>query len=191
MTKLVAEGSQDPGWAARGPPGVQNWDRFLVHPYACRTVLGARWYPHKLPPWGVHGYSSFGWIAVVVSLQDKKGLAPGPEWSLRWAGLAGCIVYTVMCEQIAHRRAPRGPDWAPRGPPGGPEGVQNGVRFLVHPYPCEIGRGDRFFSPSLPPWGAHGYDSFCRLSLDLGEPEQKWYPPLGWAGWLHSLHRDL
>jgi len=70
----------------RGPAGVQNWDRFLVHPHACRTVLGARWYPHKLPPWGVHGYSSFGWIAVVVSLQDKKGLAPGPEWSLRWAG---------------------------------------------------------------------------------------------------------
>ena len=31
------------------------------------------------------------------------------------------------------------------GLPGGPEGVQNGVRFLVHPYACEIGRGDRFF----------------------------------------------
>ena len=69
------------------------------------------------------------------------------------------------------------------GLPGGPEGVQNGVRFLVHPYACEIGRGDRFFSPDLPPWGAHGYDSFCRFSLDLGEPEQKWYSPLGWAGW--------
>ena len=67
----------------------------------------------------------------------------------------------------------------------GPGGVQNGVRFLVHPYACEIGRGDRLFSPDLRGWGAHGYDSFCWRSLDLGEPEQKWYPPLaGWlAGW--------
>ena len=59
---------------------VQIYDRFLMHPYARRAVLGARWYPHKHPPWGVHGYSSFGWIAVVVALQDKTG-------ALRWAGL--------------------------------------------------------------------------------------------------------
>ena len=68
------------------------------------------------------------------------------------------------------------------GLPGGQEGVQNEVRFLVHPYVCGIGRGDRFFSPDLP-WGAHGYDSFCRFSLDLGEPEQKWYSPLAGLGW--------
>ena len=53
-----------------------------MYPYARRTVLGAGWYPHKHPPWGVHGYSSFGWIALVVALQDKKG-------TLRWAGRLG------------------------------------------------------------------------------------------------------
>ena len=80
---LTERAPRGPGWTARGRPGVQNWNRFLVHPYACRTVLGARWYPHKHTRGGVHGYSSFGWIALVVALQDKKG-------TLRWlAGLAG------------------------------------------------------------------------------------------------------
>ena len=75
------------------------------------------------------------------------------------------------------------------GLPGGPQGVQNGVRFLVHPYACEIGRGDRFFSPDHMGWGVHGYDSFCRLALGLVEPEQKWDPPLGWlAGLVTPLY---
>ena len=62
------------------PPGVQNWDRFLVHPYVRCTVLGARWYPHKHSPWGVHGYISFGRVALVVSLQDLNGASAGLGW---------------------------------------------------------------------------------------------------------------
>ena len=50
--------------AARGPPGDQKWGRCPVHPYACRPVQSARSFPSKLPGWGVHGYSSFGWGAV-------------------------------------------------------------------------------------------------------------------------------
>ena len=62
--------------------GVENWDRYLVHLYADRTALGARWYPTILPPWGVHGYSTFRRFALVVKLQNK--MVPS-------AGLAGWL----------------------------------------------------------------------------------------------------
>ena len=71
----------------------------------------------------------------------------------------------------------------PGGPGGGPKwGPISSTPLRVRDRPRRP-----IFSPDLRGWGAHGYDSFCWRSLDLGEPEQKWYPPLGWAGWLGWL----
>ena len=78
-----------------GGAGVENRDRYLVHLYADRTALGARWYLTILPPWGVHGYSTFRRFALVVKIQNKMVPSAGLAGWLGWAGLAGLKVHYI------------------------------------------------------------------------------------------------
>ena len=68
-------------WSARGLPGVQNYDIFLVHPYARRTVLGDRWYPHKHPPGVSMGKIVLAGLRSLSRSRTKTVLSAGLGWA--------------------------------------------------------------------------------------------------------------